>query len=58
MTPKEIAEKAVELRKEALAIPDPSYMNYKRVLAQYKQTLNDMLVLIRELAYHAEELRK
>jgi len=50
LTNLEIAKKADDLRVEAARIPDPSMMNYKKVLTTYKRVLNDMLVLIRELA--------
>jgi hypothetical protein len=45
-----IAAKAEALRAEAKRVPDPSMSNYKNVLATYKRLLNDVLVLIRELA--------
>lgn len=50
MTKEEIAAKASGLQKEARGIPDPGMSNYRQVLAAYKQILNDILVLIRELA--------
>lgn len=50
MTPQEIAAKAEDLRVEAARIPAPGMSNYKTVLATYKRVLNDVLVLIRELA--------
>lgn len=50
MTPEEIAAKASSLQKQARGLPDPGFSNYRQVLAAYKQILNDMLVLIRELA--------
>jgi hypothetical protein len=45
-----IAVKAEALRAEAKRVPDPSMSNYKNVLATYKRLLNDVLVLVRELA--------
>jgi hypothetical protein len=45
-----IAAKAEALRSEAKRVPDPSMSNYKNVLATYKRLLNDVLVLVRELA--------
>ena len=50
MTPDEIAAKAAALRIEATNIPPISYGNYQFELSTYKQILNDVLVLIRELA--------
>ena len=50
MDHKEIAVKANELRHEAARIPDPGMSNYREVMAEYKRILNDILVLIRELA--------
>lgn len=55
MTPQEIAVKAVSLQREANGLPDPGYSNYKQVLAAYRQILNDVLVLIRELASNTGE---
>ena len=54
MTPKEIADKADFLRKEQLLVVEPGYSNYRKVIAEYKQIINDALVLIRELAQHLE----
>lgn len=54
MTREEIAAKANALRSEAGKLPDPGFSNYKQVLASYKRILNDMLVLIRELATQGE----
>ena len=50
MTRQEVATKANELRAEANKIPSPTMGNYKNVLATYKRVLNDILVLVRELA--------
>lgn len=50
MTLQEVASKAEELREEANRIPSPTMGNYKVVLATYRRMLNDLLVLIRELA--------
>jgi hypothetical protein len=50
MTRDEIAAKADELRVEAARIPAPGMSNYKQVLNTYKRILNDILVLIRDLA--------
>ena len=50
MTPDEIAAKAVQLKQEATDIAPISYSNYQFELTTYKQILNDILVLIRELA--------
>jgi 7,8-dihydro-6-hydroxymethylpterin-pyrophosphokinase len=52
MTREEIAAKAEELRVEAVKIPHPGMSNYKLVLRTYKRILNDVLVLIGELAKH------
>ena len=50
MTADEIAAKADELKQEATEIAPISYSNYQFELTTYKQILNDILVLIRELA--------
>ena len=50
MTKEEIVHHAEDLRHEAARIPDPGMSNYREVMAQYKRILNDILVLIRELA--------
>ena len=50
MTPDEIAAKADELKQEATSIAPISYSNYQYELTEYKQILNDILVLIREVA--------
>ena len=50
MTPDEIAAKADYLKLEATNIAPISYSNYQFELTEYKQILNDILVLIRELA--------
>jgi hypothetical protein len=50
MTRDEIAKKADDLRVEAARIPAPGMSNYKQVLNTYKRILNDILVLIRDLA--------
>ena len=50
LTNEKIAEKAEDLRREARNIPDPGMSNYREVMAEYKRILNDILVLIRELA--------
>jgi hypothetical protein len=49
MTPDEIVAKASELKVEATNIAPISMSNYQFELAEYKQILNDVLVLIREL---------
>lgn len=46
----EIAIKASELKDRANQMPDPTYGNYRMVIKGYKQILNDILVLIREMA--------
>jgi hypothetical protein len=48
MTKDEMAGRAVELRRTAQRIPDPSMSNYKKVLASYKELLDEML----ELQWH------
>jgi hypothetical protein len=50
MNYEEIATKASHLKEQAQKVPDPTYGNYRGVIQNYKQILNDMLVLIRELA--------
>ena len=50
MTKEEIVHHAEDLRHEAARIPSPTMGNYQDVLNQYKRILNDILVLIRELA--------
>jgi hypothetical protein len=52
MTLGEMAERAVELRKQAKRIPDPSMSNYKKVLDTYKEVLDEMLELMWHLASH------
>lgn len=56
MTPAEIAAHAAKLQGEAKLIPPPSMSNYKGVLASYKRILNDILVMIREMAEHKHDL--
>jgi hypothetical protein len=46
----EIAVTAKRLQEQASRVADPTYGNYRHVLKEYKQILNDILVLIRELA--------
>ena len=53
MTHERIAEEAEKLRQELLVVPSPTMSNYKVVLARYKRILNDLVVLIRELAQGA-----
>lgn len=50
MTFEEIAQRAEELRVERLKIPAVSYSNYKEVLKVYQHILNDLLVLVRNIA--------
>ena len=50
MTPSEVALKAEFLREELLAMHAVGVSNYKSQIAEYRRILNDMLVLIRELA--------
>ena len=50
MTYEEIAKLAEELRVERLKIPPVSYSNYKEVLKVYQHILNDLLVLVRNVA--------
>lgn len=50
MTFEEIAAKAEDLRVERLKIPAVSYSNYKEVLKVYQHILNDLLVLVRNIA--------
>jgi len=50
MTFEEIANRAEELRVERLKIPAVSYSNYKEVLKVYQHILNDLLVLVRNVA--------
>ena len=50
MTPKEVALKAEFIREELLAMASVSAMNYRSQIAEYRRILNDVLVLIRELA--------
>jgi hypothetical protein len=46
----DIAVTAKRLQEQASKVADPTYGNYRHVLKEYKQILNDILVLIRELA--------
>jgi hypothetical protein len=46
----EIAVTAKRLQEQATKVADPTYGNYRQVIKEYKQILNDILVLIRELA--------
>ncbi len=50
MTMADVAEEAERLRLELRSIPDPGMNTYKIVMAKYKRILNDIVVLIRELA--------
>lgn len=52
MTLEEIEKHAEALRKEGLEVPVPNLNNWQEVLAKYKRMLNDLTVLIRELARH------
>jgi len=50
LIPSKIASVADAMIHEVGNIPDPSMMNYHDVLAKYKRVLNDVLVMIRDLA--------
>ena len=50
MTHEEVRLKAEFLREELLAMTAVGYINYKSQILEYRRILNDMLVLIRELA--------
>ena len=50
MTYQEIATTAEALRQEVLAMPAVGYLNYKKLLVEYRRVLNDLLVLIRDSA--------
>jgi hypothetical protein len=52
LTPTEIADRAVNLRKLARRIPDPSMSNYKKVLNDYKELVDEILELMWHLASH------
>jgi hypothetical protein len=54
MTFEEIADQFETLRKQQLSVVDPSMSNYRHVLNTYKQILNDMCVLGRELAQNLQ----
>ena len=46
----EAATTAEALRRELLAMPSVGYSNYKQLMVEYRRILNDMLVLIRDIA--------
>lgn len=50
MTFAEIALYAEKLQEQAKAMESPSYSNYKQIIDNYRRILNDVLVLVRELA--------
>jgi hypothetical protein len=50
MTPREIADKAEELRIQQSQVPPPTMSNYHAVLMAFMQINSDQSVLIRELA--------
>ena len=50
MTHEEVRLKAEFLREELLAMHPVGVTNYKSQVLEYRRILNDMLVLIRELA--------
>ena len=50
MDRKKIAQTAEDLRRENRNVPEPGMSNFREVIAEYKRILNDILVLIRELA--------
>lgn len=54
MTPIDIQAAADKLRIELQNIPDISMGNYRMELAEYRRMVNDILVLIRELAKDAQ----
>ena len=50
LIPSKIVSIAESMITEVKGIPDPSMSNYHEVLAKYKRVLNDVLVMIRDLA--------
>ncbi len=52
----EIEAQAERLRRERIALPEPGMSNYKQVLAAYERMINDMIVLIRNIAENLKGL--